>query len=81
MYIEKLLLKNFGKFNNFEIDLDTGLNVIYGKNESGKSTLFSFIKGILFGIENRGDVQPKQMRMLSWSRGITLRFSRADACL
>ena len=53
MYIEKLLLKNFGKFNNFEIDLDTGLNVIYGKNESGKSTLFSFIKGILFGIEKQ----------------------------
>ena len=46
MYIEKLLLKNFGKFNNFEIDLGTGLNVICGKNESGKSTLFSFIRGI-----------------------------------
>jgi len=53
MYIEKLLLKNFGKFNNFEIDLGAGLNVIYGKNESGKSTLFSFIKGILFGIEKQ----------------------------
>ena len=53
MYIEKLLLKNFGKFNNFEIDLGTGINVIYGKNGSGKSTLFSFIKGILFGIEKQ----------------------------
>lgn len=53
MYIEKLLLKNFGKFNNCEIDLDAGLNVIYGKNESGKSTLFSFIRGILFGIEKQ----------------------------
>jgi len=53
MYIEKLLLKNFGKFNNFEIDLGTGLNVVYGKNESGKSTLFSFIKGILFGIDKQ----------------------------
>lgn len=53
MYIEKLLLKNFGKFNNYELDLGPGLNVIYGKNESGKSTLFSFIRGILFGIEKQ----------------------------
>ena len=53
MYIEKLLLKNFGKFNNYEVDFSQGLNVIYGKNESGKSTLFSFIRGMLFGIEKQ----------------------------
>lgn len=53
MHIEKLLLKNFGKFNNYELDLEPGINVIYGKNESGKSTLFAFIRGILFGIEKQ----------------------------
>jgi len=53
MYIEKLLLRNFGKFNNFEVELEPGLNVIYGDNESGKSTLFAFIRGMLFGVEKQ----------------------------
>lgn len=53
MYIEKLMLKNFGKFNNYEVELEPGLNVIYGANESGKSTLFAFIRGILFGVEKQ----------------------------
>ena len=28
-----------------------GINIIYGKNEAGKSTLHTFIRGMLFGIE------------------------------
>ena len=31
MYINKLFLKEFGKFNNKEIKLDKGLNVLYGE--------------------------------------------------
>ena len=30
MYINKLFLKEFGKFNNREIKLEQGLNVLYG---------------------------------------------------
>ena len=33
------------------IRLEDGINVIYGENESGKSTIHAFIKGMLFGIE------------------------------
>ena len=38
MYINKLFLKEFGKFNNREIKLDSGLNVVYGEPGAGKST-------------------------------------------
>ncbi len=51
MYINKLLLKEFGKFNNKEIRLKKGLNLIYGPNESGKTTVKEFIVGMLYGID------------------------------
>ncbi len=51
MYLSKLLLKDFGKFNNKEIDLKPGLNLIYGGNEAGKTTIKDFIVGMLYGME------------------------------
>ena len=51
MYLNKLLLKDFGKFNNKEIELKPGLNLIYGENESGKTTVKEFIVGMLYGID------------------------------
>ena len=39
MQINELLLKNFGKFHDRQIDLDEGINLIHGENESGKSTI------------------------------------------
>lgn len=50
MWIQELNIKNFGKFANKKIELTSGINVIYGENESGKSTLHAFIRGCLFGI-------------------------------
>lgn len=51
MRICKLLLRNFGKFTDKEITLSEGINLLYGENESGKSTIHTFIRGMLFGIE------------------------------
>ncbi len=51
MFLDKLSLKDFGKFNNKEIELKPGLNLIYGTNESGKTTIKEFIVGMLYGIE------------------------------
>ncbi len=50
MRINYLKINNFGKINNKEINLDKKINLIYGKNESGKSTLLNFIVNILYGI-------------------------------
>lgn len=50
MLIDELMIDNFGKLNNTDIKLEPGFNVIYGENESGKSTAFGFIKAMLFGV-------------------------------
>ncbi|MEG2045071.1 MAG: AAA family ATPase [Clostridia bacterium] len=51
MRITKLNIISFGKHKNKEISLDkdNNLNVIYGENEAGKSTIAAFIKFMLFG--------------------------------
>ena len=43
MIIEKIKIGGFGKFKNFECSLCKGLQIVYGKNESGKSTIMDFI--------------------------------------
>ena len=53
MKITELILKNFGKFTNKQILLSDGINIIYGENESGKTTLHTFLKGMLFGMERK----------------------------
>lgn len=50
MKITYLWIQRFGKLKDREIVLKDGINVIYGPNESGKSTLHSFIRGMLFGL-------------------------------
>ena len=51
MKLLELHIDGFGKFHDRTISLEDGINVIYGKNEAGKSTLHTFIRGMLFGIE------------------------------
>ncbi len=51
MQLTELRLNDFGKFHNKIITLKEGINLIYGDNEAGKSTIHSFVKGMLFGIE------------------------------
>lgn len=47
--VNKLKIKGFGRFQNREFSLSSGLNVVYGGNEAGKSTIHSFIEAMLFG--------------------------------
>ena len=49
LILKKIILTNFGKFENYILDLDNGLNIIYGKNEAGKSTIQAFIHGMFYG--------------------------------
>lgn len=51
MKLLDLYINGFGKFHGRSMDFQDGLNVVYGKNEAGKSTLHTFIRGMLFGIE------------------------------
>ncbi|MFR7717832.1 MAG: ATP-binding protein, partial [Lachnospiraceae bacterium] len=49
MEIERLDLIRWGKFSGHTIRLKSGVNIIYGGNESGKSTIHSFLGAMLFG--------------------------------
>lgn len=49
MQIKNIQINNFGKLNNKNIELKNGINVIFGENESGKSTLLKFITSMFYG--------------------------------
>lgn len=49
MRINKIYISGFGKLKDFTLDLSDGLNVIYGNNEDGKSTVAAFIKAMFYG--------------------------------
>ncbi len=49
MIIERLNLLGFGKFNDVDIELKDGINIIYGENEAGKTTAHNFINGMFYG--------------------------------
>ena len=53
MRILELEIINFGKFNHETVTFHDGMNLIYGENEMGKTTLHSFIRGMFFGIEKQ----------------------------
>lgn len=53
MKILDIYINGFGKFHGRNLSFQDGLNIVYGKNEAGKSTIHTFIRGMLFGIERQ----------------------------
>ena len=51
MHIDELYLRDFGKFHDTHIYMDDDIKVFYGENEYGKSTIYAFIKAMLFGLQ------------------------------
>ena len=50
MKINKLKINSYGKLKEKEINFEKEINIIYGKNETGKSTLLNFITNCFYGI-------------------------------
>lgn len=51
-YLERVKMESFGAFTDKVVGpFAPGLNVVFGHNEAGKSTLASFVGGVLFGWE------------------------------
>ena len=69
MYIEKINIGSFGKLSDRVFELQSGVNIVEGKNESGKSTLSEFIKFIFYGLSGRSvnGAMSERKRHLSWS--------------
>ncbi len=54
MIIKDLHIDGFGIFCDTDIkNLEHGINVVYGPNEFGKTTLLEFIRRVLFGFPNK----------------------------
>ena len=63
MTIHELKIYGFGKHCNLEISFYDGTNIILGRNESGKSTVASFIRALLYGMpENNTSMERKKFR-------------------
>ena len=45
-------VENFGKLQDFKYEFNSGLNVVHGDNGYGKTTLTSFIKCMLYGMDD-----------------------------
>ncbi len=70
MQITELQLIKFGKFLDYNIELSDGLNVIFGENEAGKSTIFLFIKTMLYGLKpkrGRAGELKDRARIIPWN--------------
>lgn len=83
MKLLDLHISGFGKFHDRDITFEDGLNIIYGRNEAGKSTLHTFIRAMLFGLERgRGRASKNDLysRMEPWDNkavyGGTLRVEQ-----
>lgn len=59
MKIKNIKINAYGTLQQKEINLGEKINIIHGKNESGKSTLLNFIKSSFYGItrtKNKRDI-------------------------
>ena len=50
MNINKIQINGYGKLKDTKIELEKGINIIYGENEVGKSTLLNYITSSFYGI-------------------------------
>ena len=61
----------FGTLDGEQLWLDTGLNIIYAPNESGKSTWCAFLRAMLYGIDTsqraRAGFVPDKQKYAPWS--------------
>lgn len=71
MKILNLKINGFGKLSNREVKLTDGINLVYGENESGKSTLLKFIMGMFYGMSRNknGKFMPDFERYTPWDGG------------
>jgi len=70
MRILDIQIKHFGMFEDYSMEFNPGVNIVYGANETGKSTLHAFIRAMLFGAEpGRGRSQSLYARCQPWENG------------
>lgn len=71
--VDKLKINGFGRFQNREFTLSPSLNLVFGGNEAGKSTVHGFIEAMLFGFSQpnypRQELEPGHDKYRPWKGG------------
>lgn len=69
MKIKELKINGFGKLKDKEINLKDGINIVYGENEAGKSTLLKFISSMFYGLSKNknGGTIPEVEKYEPWN--------------
>ncbi|CAI2589726.1 hypothetical protein AKUA2003_06060 [Apilactobacillus kunkeei] len=80
MKINKLEVLGYGKWHDVSFDFnDDNLQIIFGNNEAGKTTLLSLIEGILFGyVDGRGSTYEQYIPRDTKSYGGKLTITTED---
>lgn len=80
LHLDRIHIQAFGKFFDKNIGpFSSGLNVVCGENEAGKTTINAFVGGVLFGWEDaRG--QKNTYKPPFAQRSGTLRFVDEEGC-
>ncbi len=60
MKLNKIHISAFGGLKDFDLDFTDGLNLVYGENENGKTTITEFIKMMFYG--SRGKTREEDIR-------------------
>lgn len=68
MIIQKIKIHHFGKLKDFSLSFENGMNVVFGENEAGKSTVMAFIKAMLYGFSGnkRSISENERMKYMPW---------------
>ena len=85
MKLLSLHIDGFGKFKNKDLQFADNMNIVYGYNEAGKSTIFMFIEAMFYGLERakgRASKSDTWTKFKPWGNGDiyggNLRFSYHD---
>ncbi len=62
MKINSLYISAFGGIKDLELNFNDGLNIVYGDNENGKTTVMAFIKMMFYGSERGSAKISKNIR-------------------
>ena len=73
MRIDRIRINAFGCHRKVDISFTEGINLIYGSNESGKSTLLAFVRAVLYGFDSRASGNPRK-KYMPWGSSSESRF-------
>ena len=74
MIFKRILINNFGGLREKDIELTSGVNVLYGLKETEMNIVFIFVKSMFFGV-------PEEMQEKRHNRVVEMRlcfFSSRD---